>query len=96
MRVLEWIIARCNDRVDAVDTPIGRLPRVEHLNVEGLELPTDAIERLLAVDRDAWRKEFSAIGEYLQGFGDRLPPAMRAEHARVRDALVDTPRRAVA
>jgi phosphoenolpyruvate carboxykinase (GTP) len=87
MRVLEWILARCDDRVGAVDTPIGRLPRRADLNLQGLDLDPATVDQLLAVDEAAWIREFVAIGDYLLEFGDRVPKQLLAERERVLAAL---------
>jgi phosphoenolpyruvate carboxykinase (GTP) len=83
LRVLEWILKRCEDSVDALDTAIGLLPRPQDLDVEGLALKPGTLEALLDVDHDRWRDEYHAIGEYLHSFGKRLPDALEAEHARI-------------
>ncbi len=89
LRVLEWIIGRCDGRAEAVETPIGMLPRRSDLNLDGLALGDNAIEQLLAVDRDAWRREIDGIAAYLDEFGARMPDALRREHARIASALRD-------
>lgn len=73
MRVLDWIIARCEGKVDAVEAPIGYLPKPEDINIEGLSLTIDTIKELLKVDKEAWRKEAEGITEFYAQFGDRLP-----------------------
>jgi phosphoenolpyruvate carboxykinase (GTP) len=78
-RVLEWIFRRCDDAAEACDTPIGRVPTVESLNTEGLDISEDALERILAVDPDEWKAEIPDIREFFDGFGDRLPPALSAQ-----------------
>ncbi len=90
MRVLEWILARCAGEVGVQDTPIGGLPRSGELNLDGLDLGP-AAQELFHVDHDAWRAEYRAIGEYLDSFGARLPEDLRAEHARVSEALSRAP-----
>jgi phosphoenolpyruvate carboxykinase (GTP) len=83
LRVLQWIIDRCADRAGAADTPIGFLPRREDLDLRGLEHLNGAVDSLLAVDAEGWRKEVAEIGSYLDSFGDRVPETLRAEHAKV-------------
>ena len=73
MRVLDWIISRCEGRVDAAEAPIGYLPKPEDINIEGLNLTIDTIRELLKVDKDAWMKEVEGITEFYRQFGDRLP-----------------------
>jgi phosphoenolpyruvate carboxykinase (GTP) len=83
LRVLRWIIDRCEGKVPAVETPIGFLPRPEDIDVRGLNLAPDTLETLLSIDPAAWRTEMSEIGSYLAEFGDRLPQRLRDEHAKI-------------
>ena len=63
MRVLDWIIERSEDNVDAVEAPIGYLPLPEDINIEGLDMDTSDIEKLLAIDKEAWLSEFEGVKE---------------------------------
>jgi len=87
MRVLEWILNRCKGQAGANDTPIGLLPHRGDLNLDGLELSAAALDTLLDVDHEGWARELVAIGEYLDGYGARLPAALRDEQRRVAAAL---------
>jgi phosphoenolpyruvate carboxykinase (GTP) len=91
MRVLDWIIGRCEGRFSAIDTPIGRLPKRADLNLSGLEIAPDKLDLLLTVDNAAWRKEYDSIGEYLASYGSRAPEALKREHARVVAVLAVEP-----
>ncbi len=86
-RVLEWVFDRCNDAAPAVDTPIGRLPRAEDLDLNGLNLADGVMERLLRVDVDAWLAEVPLIKEHFAKFGSRLPEGMKQETARLEKRL---------
>src|SRR5699024_4492954 len=90
MRVLEWIIARCRGEADAVETPVGHLPDIASLNLEGLDERPD-MERLLAVDPAEWREELKAVGAHLDAFGDRVPEALVNELEVSRSALEARP-----
>ncbi|NKZ38243.1 MULTISPECIES: phosphoenolpyruvate carboxykinase (GTP) [Oleiagrimonas] len=87
MRVLEWMLKRVTGQAEGVASPIGTLPADGELNLDGLGLDDDAVAELFAVDRDGWRDEMVAIGEYLDSYGDRMPAALKAERQRVADAL---------
>jgi len=87
LRVLRWIIDRCEGRVEAVETPIGFLPKPGDIDIQGLDVSSATLEQLLAVDPGQWRKEMASIGEYFAEFGDRLPAELRAEHEKVVRAL---------
>ena len=87
MRVLEWMLKRVAGEADAIETPIGNLPRSDDLNLTALELGDSALHELFHVDDADWRDEQAAIGEYLASYGTRLPDALKAEHQRIVDAL---------
>ena len=77
LRVLEWILKRCEGKVDAVETPIGFVPHAEDINIEGLEISLDTLKGLLDVDRDLWKSETEGITEFYAKFGNKLPAELR-------------------
>ena len=77
LRVLEWILKRCENKADAVETPIGFVPHAEDINIEGLEISLDTLKGLLNVDRDLWKSETAGITEFYAKFGDKLPEELR-------------------
>jgi len=85
LRALEWVIERCEGRGDAVSTPIGNVPA--SLDLEGTGLDAAALAALTAVDREEWAKEAAAQADWFGTFGDRLPEAVWAEHARLSAAV---------
>ncbi|MEE8306602.1 MAG: phosphoenolpyruvate carboxykinase (GTP), partial [Gammaproteobacteria bacterium] len=87
LRVLRWIIERCEGRVEAQDTAIGHLPHPTDIDVSGLEVDPSTMSELLTVRNDQWREELDAMGEYLKGYGDRVPESLKTEHQRILDAL---------
>ena len=80
MRVLEWIIKRCEGKVDAVETPIGFVPKAEDINLEGIEdeVSEDQLKEILSVDTALWKDEVAGIEEFYSKF-DRLPATLKAE-----------------
>jgi len=74
LRVLDWIIERCEDKVDAQSTPIGFVPKAGDINLEGIEkdVSPEQLEALLNVDCELWQTEAAGIEEFYQKF-DRLP-----------------------
>jgi len=87
LRVLRWIIERCENRVTAVETPIGFLPEAKDIDVSGLDVAPETMEMLLSIDAVQWADEMDSVGEYLDGYGDRLPDALRQEQQQVAEAL---------
>jgi phosphoenolpyruvate carboxykinase (GTP) len=78
-RVLEWVFRRCDDAVEAVETPIGRVPTPGSLNTDGLDMPEDELEQILNVDAEQWKAEVPPIREFFAEFGDRLPVEVAAQ-----------------
>ena len=87
LRVLRWIIDRCEGRVEADSLPIGFLPKVESIDVSGLDVSPEVLAQLLAVDTKEWHEEMLQIGEYLESYGDRLPERLKTEHQTILKAL---------
>lgn len=87
LRVLEWMLTRISGASTGEQTPIGILPAAGELKLDGLKLSDEATSALFNVDIDGWRKELDAIGEYLAGYGDRMPATLAAEQQRVAQAL---------
>ncbi len=73
MRVLNWILDRCDGKVDAVETEIGFVPNKEDLQLDGLDLSDEAITELLSIDKEAWKEDVANQREFFAQFGDKLP-----------------------
>jgi phosphoenolpyruvate carboxykinase (GTP) len=86
-RVLAWIHGRCEGTAKAVETPIGLVPAPGELDSDGLAMSDAELAELLDVDAASWRAEVPLIEEHLAQFGERLPPALRAELAALRTRL---------
>ena len=86
-RVLKWIFERCDGKVHAVDTPIGRLPEPADLDTSGLDLPPASLEKLLRVDRDGWLREVPLIEQQFARFGKHLPQGLQDELAGLEQRL---------
>nr|WP_284288689.1 phosphoenolpyruvate carboxykinase (GTP) [Angustibacter aerolatus] len=78
-RVLKWVCERLDGTAAAVETPIGRVPTPESLDVDGLDLSADDLAVALRVDDEEWRAEVPQIEEWFARFGDTLPTLLVAE-----------------
>ncbi len=87
VRVLKWIVERIEGNAQADDTPIGRTPSRNALDLDGLALDPAQLDLLLNVDRDVWHQESALSRVYLENFGSRLPAALREEQRRVEERL---------
>ena len=80
MRVLLWILARCEDKVGAVETAIGYVPKPEDINIENLNGVTiDTIKDLLSVDVASWKEDCKNIREFYGVIGDHMPKELYEE-----------------
>ncbi len=87
-RVLLWILARCEGKVDAVETAIGYVPKAEDINVEGIEgMTIDTIRDLLSVDASAWSEDIANIEEFYAQVGSHVPAEMHEELAALKARL---------
>lgn len=87
MRVLDWILKRCEETVDADETAIGYVPKPEDINLEGCSVDEETLKGLLNVDIETWKKEAEGIKEFYKKFGDRLPKELEAELASLESRL---------
>ncbi len=80
LRVLDWILDRCEDKVDAVETPIGYVPKAEDINIEGLnDVTVDTIKELLTIDVESWKNEAEGIKDFYTELGERVPNELYTE-----------------
>jgi phosphoenolpyruvate carboxykinase (GTP) len=78
-RILDWIIKRCEEEVEAVESPIGYLPKAKDINLDGLEMTEEKLNSLLHIDKDLWMEDTKNIEEFYSKFGDRLPKQLKDE-----------------
>ena len=76
MRVLKWIVDRCDGKVQGAKTPIGYVPAAGELDVAELNIKPEVVEELLDVDPEAWQQELAGQKEWLEKFGARMPKEM--------------------
>ncbi len=87
LRVLDWIVRRCRDEADARETPIGYVPTTEAIDMDGLNLPAEVMEKLLSISAANWTEELKGIEEFFARFGDRLPRGMWDEYRALNHRL---------
>ncbi len=87
LRVLDWIIRRCEGTAKANETAIGYVPDPTDINLEGLDMTADDVADLLTVDKELWAQDAAGIEEFYAKFGDKLPKELRAELDRLKANL---------
>lgn len=87
IRVLDWIIDRCEGKIGAQETPIGYVPYPEDINIEGTNVDINTLKGILTVDREMWKAEAKDIEKHYEKFGERLPKELRAQLEALKDRL---------
>jgi len=83
LRVLQWIIERCEHRADAQETAIGYLPHAADIDTSGLDISDEAMDALTTIDSAQCRDEMVSLGKYMDGYGKHAPARLKAEQQRV-------------
>ena len=86
MRVLEWILDRCNGKAEAVESAIGYLPKAEDINIEELDTTLEDVKELLNIDKGLWTAEVEDIQKFYDRF-DRLPETLKTELKELSDRI---------
>ncbi|MBV8951517.1 MAG: phosphoenolpyruvate carboxykinase (GTP), partial [Actinobacteria bacterium] len=86
-RVLAWIFGRITDDAGARQTPIGMVPRVDDLVLDGLDIPKADVAAALEVDADEWRDQLPLLEQHFESFGAKLPEALREELIELKTRL---------
>jgi len=87
IRVLKWIVDRCHNKVGAEETPIGLVPHLKDLDLSGLSIKKENLEKLFEVDKKGWLREAEEIKTFFEKFGDRMPKEIWEEYHRMRAKL---------
>jgi phosphoenolpyruvate carboxykinase (GTP) len=86
-RVLKWVFERCNGMATAIDTAIGRLPAPTDIDINGLDVSPETMQKLLTVDKEGWKAEVPLIREFFAKFGSRMPAALQEEANQLEQRL---------
>lgn len=87
LRVLKWVISRCQNEVQGQKTPIGIIPSKSELDFSGLNISQDTVEALLHVNNEQWHQEMAETKEYFETFGERFPKALWKRHSQIASTL---------
>ncbi len=87
MRVLRWIVERCEGRGKAIETPLGLAPDYASLEWTGLEFTAERFATATRIDAREWQKELASHDELLAKLGARKPGALTGERARLAKAF---------
>ena len=86
-RVLKWVAERCDGSVGAKETPIGYMPQIEDLDLQGLDIPEEDLEAITTIDPDEWAAELDAVEAHFESYGSKMPKELFEQLRRVRQNL---------
>jgi phosphoenolpyruvate carboxykinase (GTP) len=86
-RVLKWVFERCNGKAKAIDTAIGKMPTLDGIDFDGLEMNETDKANLLRVDTDGWLQELPSIEKYYARFGSHLPEELKQQVKKLKQRL---------
>ena len=78
-RVIDWIIGRLEQKNPGVESPIGTMPDMSELNLEGLDLSATTLQELFDVDPESWIYEVRSTEQFFAKFGEKLPVKLAGE-----------------
>jgi phosphoenolpyruvate carboxykinase (GTP) len=87
LRVLEWVLDRCNNRVEAYKTPIGYVPYPADIDLTGITLSDGALDKLLEVCKEDWLNELKGIKKFYSQFKKDLPKELWDEFENLNKRL---------
>jgi len=87
IRVLKWIVDRVNNRVGAKETPLGLIPELNDLELQGLNIDKEKFEKLFEIKPSQWQEELQEMGSFLNQFGKRLPLEIQQEYKKLEGQL---------
>jgi phosphoenolpyruvate carboxykinase (GTP) len=83
MRVLKWVIDRCEGHGGAAETPVGFIPRPEDFDLAELDITRETMRELFSIKPDEWKKELEAQCEFFKSLGNDMPPKLIAQHDKL-------------
>ena len=87
LRVLEWVLDRCNNKVGAKETPIGHVPYPADIDMTGLNLSEGTLDKLLRVEKKDWLEELKGIKKFFDQFKRDLPSRLWEEYKNLEKRL---------
>lgn len=87
IRVLDWIIRRCENSVNAKTSKIGFLPEIQDINTQGLNINNEKLEWLFEINTELWKKEIPHIEEFYNKIGNSLPQELKNQLEELKTRL---------
>ena len=94
-RVLKWVFERCTGKAEAIETAIGKMPTLDGIDFDGLDMNETDKANLMRVDVEGWLQELPGIEEYYASFGSHLPAEL-SQQVKDLKARLESAQQAVA
>jgi phosphoenolpyruvate carboxykinase (GTP) len=75
-RVIKWMLGRINGSVDAVETPLGMMPKKGSIDTSGLNISDERYDELFEISAEQWAKELNEAEKFYEQFGGKIPNAL--------------------
>jgi phosphoenolpyruvate carboxykinase (GTP) len=86
-RIIKWMIDRIEGKTGAKEFEIGLFPEENAIDLSGLDIKKETMEKLLKIDREDWKREVAMIEEFYAKFGDKIPYDLRNHLAELKKKL---------
>lgn len=83
IRVLKWIIDRCEKRCNSIETPVGNIPEISSIDIRGLNLSREDLKDICDIKPKGWKEEMAEVGKLLESFGNKTPHTLIEEHKKI-------------
>ncbi|MCX5697637.1 MAG: phosphoenolpyruvate carboxykinase (GTP) [Candidatus Omnitrophica bacterium] len=87
LRVLEWILDRCDNRMNAAESPIGYIPYCKDIDLTGLDISSETIQKLLEINKNDWLEELRGIKKFFAAFNKHLPEELWQQYKKLQERL---------
>jgi len=87
MRVLEWIVDRCQGTAHAQKTALGYVPEFDDLNWQGLEFGREKYKNVVAIDKADWQQELAMHDELFKRLEGYVPQELAARRKSLQERL---------
>ena len=87
LRIINWILKRCEGNAGAIKTPLGYIPRYKDIDMSELDFPETKWDKLFAIKKGEWLKEIKGQREFLKKLGKRLPKELLRENSALKKRI---------
>ncbi|MCX5715081.1 MAG: phosphoenolpyruvate carboxykinase (GTP) [Candidatus Omnitrophica bacterium] len=87
LRVLEWILDRCDNKMDAAESPVGHIPYYKDIDLTGLDISSETMQKLLEINKFDWLEELKGIKKFFASFNKNFPNELWQQYKQLQERL---------